>query len=89
MVKLIQNDLFKLQILKQYKRKNSSYTASILANLLKSKFETIQKALEFFYLIGVVDKEIKEHGKKHITYYNLTKVGQDLINSEKINCRNS
>ena len=89
MVKLIQNDLLKLQILKQFKRKNSSYTASTLASLLNSKFETIKKSLEFFYLIGVVDKEIKEHGKRHITYYNLTKFGQELINSEKINCRNS
>lgn len=84
MARIIKNDELKIKILKQYKRNDSSYTASILAKIIKSKFETIKNALEFFYLIGVVDKEIKDHGKTHITYYNLTKVGQDLINSDKI-----
>ncbi len=81
---MIKNDLLKLKILKQFKRKNISYTTSILANLLNSKFETIKNALEFFHTIGVLDEEIKDHGKMIYTYYNLTIIGQNLIKSDKI-----
>lgn len=81
MVKLIKNDILKIKILKQYKKNNISYTASILSDILKSKFETLRKALEFFYLIGVVEKEIKEHGEKIYTYYNLTNNGKILLKS--------
>jgi len=84
MVKLIKSDVLKLKILKQYKERNISYTASLLSKELSGKFETIQKALEFFYKIGVIDKEIKEHGKKNFTYYNLTEIGKNLIKSERI-----
>ncbi|MHA1344550.1 MAG: hypothetical protein ACTSQG_11220 [Promethearchaeota archaeon] len=84
MVKLIKNDILKIKILKAYKKNNISYTASILADNLKSKFETIKKALEFFSQIGVVYKEVKKHGKKDYTYYNLTEIGEELINSDKI-----
>ena len=84
MVKLIKSDNLKIKILRQYKKKNISYTASLLSGVLGYKFETIKRALEFFYKIGVVDKEIKEHGKKNFTYYNLTEIGKHLIRSEKI-----
>ncbi len=81
MVKLIKNDKLKIEILRQFKKKNISYTASILSSFLNSKFETINKALEFFYRIGVVEKEIKEHGKKRYTYYNLTESGNVLLST--------
>ncbi len=79
MVILVKNDVLKIRILKQYKKKNISYTASFLSTILKSKYETIKKALEFFYSIKILEKEIKDHGKKNYTYYNLTKIGKDLI----------
>lgn len=82
MVKLNKNDVLKIQILKQYNKKNISYTASYLSKLLNSKFETIKKALEFYYMIGVVEKEFKDHGTKKTTYYNITKIGMDI--SQKI-----
>jgi len=81
MIKLTKNDNIKINILMQYKKKNISYTASILSGKLKCKFETARKALEFFYRIGVIDKEIKEHGKKIYTYYNLTESGSILLMS--------
>lgn len=81
---MIKSDNLKIKILKQYKAKNISYTASILSDILGSKFETVKRALEFFYNIGVVEKEIKEHGKKNYTYYNLTEIGNNLIKSQKI-----
>ena len=81
---MIKNDILKIKILKQYKAKNISYTASILSNLVESKFETVKRALKFFINIGVVEKEIKEHGKKFFTYYNLTEIGINLIKSQKI-----
>ncbi len=85
MAKLIKSDNLKIQILKQFKMKNRSYTASHLSEIYKSKFETMRRALEFFYAIGVVEKEVKEHGEnKKITYYNLTEIGKILLKSEKI-----
>jgi len=84
MVKLTKNDILKIQILKQYKKRSIDYTASYLSDILKSKFETVNKALEFFFCIGVVEKEIKQHGEKKITYFSLTEIGKNLINSNKI-----
>lgn len=84
MVKLNKSDILKIRILKQYKEKDIDYTASYLSDILKSKFETVSKALEFFYNIGVVEKDIKEHGKQNYTYYYLTKIGKELLKSEKI-----
>ncbi len=81
---LIKNDKIKLEILKEFKMRDISYTASILAIRLNSKYETIKKALEFFSLIGIVEKEIKEHGKKIYTYYNLTSIGREFLKSNKI-----
>ena len=49
---------------------------------IECKFETAKKALDFFILIGILEKEIKEHGSKIYTYYNLTDFGKKLI--EKI-----
>lgn len=84
MVKLNKNDVLKIQILKQFKKKEIDYTASYLSEILKSKFETVNKALEFFFCIGIVEKDIKEHGMKKITYFFLTDIGKNLINSNKI-----
>lgn len=85
MDKLIKNDNLKIQLLKHYKMKNSSYTASYLSEIYQCKFETTRRALEFFYAIGVVEKEVKEHGEnKKITYYNLTDIGRNLIKSKKL-----
>ena len=84
MVKLIKNDLLKIEILKQYKKRNISYTASILADFLNSKFETVKKALEFFLRIGVIEEEVKIHGKIDYTYYNLADIGKALLRSNKI-----
>ncbi|MHA1150486.1 MAG: hypothetical protein ACTSR8_19890 [Promethearchaeota archaeon] len=84
MTKLTKNDRIKLKILEQYKRKNISYTPSLLASILEFKYETIKKALEFFHLMGILDKEIKEHGKQNYTYYNLTEIGNIIIKAEKI-----
>lgn len=76
---LNKSDILKIRILGQYKKRNTSYTASYLSKLLNNKFETVRKALEFFYIIGVIEKESKEYGSKKITYYNLTKIGMNLI----------
>lgn len=84
MDRLIKNDLVKIKILKQLKKKNIAYTASILAKMLGFKFETVQKALEFFFHIGIVNKDIKEHGKMQYVYFELTEIGQILISSKKI-----
>ena len=82
-MKLNKNDLVKILILQQYKKKNSSYTASLLAHLLKFKPETIKKGLEFLSYIGILEKEIKEHGKRNYSYFNLTDMGTILINQEQ------
>lgn len=79
MVKLIKSDVIKINILKQYEKRNISYTASLLSDILKCKFQTVRNALEFFYCIGIVDKEIKEHGDKNYTYYNLTEIGKKIL----------
>lgn len=84
MVKLIKNDIIKIKILKEFKKKNISYTASHLSHLVESKYETVRKALEFFVQIGLLEKDIKEHRDKDYTYYNLTNIGKDLIKSKKI-----
>ena len=81
---MTKNDKLKIIILKQYKKHLIDYTSSYLSNLLEHKFETVKKALNFFYEIGVLEKEIKDHGKKSITYYSLTEIGLLLINSDKI-----
>ena len=83
MPKLIKNDILKIKILETYKEKNISYTASMLSDILKSKFQTVKNALEFFYCLGAVEKEVKEHGEKSYTYYNLTEIGEMLVNSIK------
>ena len=75
------NDKLKIQILKQYEDKNIDYTASYLAKILNAKYETINKGLEFFYKINILNKDIKEHGEKTITYYSLTKIGEQVIRS--------
>ncbi len=79
MESLTKNDRKKIEILKQYNKKNISYTASILSEIIDCKFETAKKALDFFILIGIVEKEIKEHGSKIYTYYNLTEFGKKLV----------
>ena len=84
MVKLIKNDILKIKILKQYKHRNIDYTASYLSNILKSKYETVKKALNFFYSIDILEKDIKEHGEKNITYFQLTEYGRNLLSSNKI-----
>ena len=81
---MTKNDKLKIIILKQYKKHLIDYTSSYLSNLLEHKFETVKKALNFFYEIGVLEKEIKDHGKKSITYYSLTDIGLMLIKSHKI-----
>ena len=82
MEKLTKNDRIKIEILKQFKKKNISYTASILSDTIKCKFETMKKALDFFVLVGIIEKDIKEHGSKFYTYYDLTDFGEKFI--EKI-----
>lgn len=84
MVNLIKNDIIKIKILNQYKKKNIDYTCSYLAKLLKGKFETINKALEFFVKIDVLKKDIKEHGKRTFVYYSLTDIGENLLSSDKL-----
>lgn len=39
----------------------------------------IRKALEFFFRLGIVEKEIKEHRKKDYIYYNITELGELII----------
>ncbi len=84
MVKLNRSDLLKIKILKQLKKKNIEYTASYLSAILNAKFETVKNALEFFYEIDLIDKDVKEHGVKNITYYFLSSKGKKLIESNKI-----
>ena len=84
MSSLTKNDVLKIRILKQLKLKNIDYTASYLANLLKSKFETTKKALEFFYQIDILDKDVKEHNTKKITYYRLNENGLNIIKTKKL-----
>ena len=84
MVKLNKSDSLKIEILRQYKKKPIDYTASYLSDLLDSKFETIRKALEFFFRINVLNKDVKEHGEKKYTYYILTDIGKSLLKSKKI-----
>ena len=84
MVNLTKNDKLKIKILKQFKKKNIDYTSSYLSEILGGKFETIEKALQFFYEIGVLGKDIKEHGKINYTYYYLTDIGKNLLKSKKI-----
>lgn len=83
MVKLIKNDIFKIKILKIYKKHNKSYTASYLSKIINCKFETIVKALEFYCQIGILKKEVKDYSLKHYTYYNLTELGQVILDSLK------
>ena len=82
MEKLTKNDRIKIEILKQFKKKNISYTASILSEIIECKFETIKKALDFFVLLGIIDKDVKEHGSKYYTYYDITEFGEKVV--EKI-----
>ena len=84
MAQLNKNDILKIQILKQFKKKDIDYTASYLSEILDSKYETVKKALDFFYMIDILERDIKEHGKKNITYYNLTNYGKTLLRSNKI-----
>ncbi len=78
------SDILKIKILKQLKKRNIEYTASYLSEILNAKYETAKKALEFFYEIDIIDKDIKEHGVKNITYYFLSSKGKSLIESNKI-----
>lgn len=80
MVSLIKNDLVKIEILKQYRKKNISYTASHLSNYIEAKYETIKKALEFLAIIGIIEIEKKEHGMKDYIYYNLSNIGKEILN---------
>lgn len=82
MEKLTKNDRIKIEILKQFKKKNISYTASILSETIKCKFETMKKALDFFILLGIIEKDVKEHGSKYYTYYDITEFGEKVV--EKI-----
>jgi len=84
MIKLTKNDILKIQILKQFKKKEIDYTASYLSKILKRKYETVNKALEFYFCLGIVEKDIKEHGKTKITYFFLTELGKNLLKSKKI-----
>lgn len=84
MVRLNINDKIKIKILKQYKKKNIDYTASYLSEILGHKYQTIKKALEFFFELGICKKDIKEHGKKNYVYYGLNEIGQELLKSEKL-----
>lgn len=84
MDKLNKSDILKIEILRQFKRKRIDYTASYMSNFVKHKFETVKKALDFFVGIGILEKELKEHGDKHYTYYRLSNTGNILIKSEKI-----
>lgn len=79
MVVLVKNDALKIEILKQFKKKNISYTASLLASYLNARYETVRRALEFLTLIGATIKETKEHGKKNHVYYDLTPLGKEII----------
>lgn len=83
MPNLLKNDKLKIKILEVYKKENISYTASLLSNIVKSKYQTVKNALEFFYCLGAIEKETKKHGKKSYTYYNLNKVGEILVDSIK------
>jgi hypothetical protein len=84
MVNLNKSDILKIHILRQFKKKKIDYTASYMSELLNSKFETANKALEFFFEIGVLEKDVKEHGERNITYYSLTDIGSKLLSSPKI-----
>lgn len=81
---LIKSDILKVLILRKYKEKEISYTASYLSSFFEFKYETVKKALEFFCFIGVLEKDIKEHGKNDYTYYNLTKTGKELLKSDNL-----
>jgi len=83
MPKLNKSDILKINILKQFKKKNIDYTASYLSEILSSKYETVKKALDFFYMIDIMDRDVKEHREKRIIYYRLTEYGKKLINSNK------
>lgn len=83
MPKLNKSDILKINILKQFKKKNIDYTASYLSEILSSKYETVKKALDFFYMIDIMDRDVKEHREKSIIYYRLTEYGKKLINSNK------
>lgn len=84
MEELIKSDILKIQILRQFKKKEIHYTASYLAGILDSKYETVHKALEFFYQIDILDKDVKEHAEKNIVYYYITENGKYLLKSQKI-----
>ena len=81
---LNKSDILKIQILKQFKKKEIHYTASYLASLLDSKYETVHKALEFFYYIDILEKDVKEYPEKSIVYYFLTEFGKKILKSPKI-----
>lgn len=81
---LNKSDILKIQILKQLKKKEIHYTASYLASLLDSKYETVHKALEFFYHIDILEKDVKEHAEKNIVYYYLSEFGKNILKSPKI-----
>lgn len=84
MVKMNRSDILKIQILKQYKLNNIEYSPSYLSDILKSKFETVRKALEFLISLGIIEKDVKQHREKKITYYSLSGMGNKLIKSERI-----
>ena len=42
------------------KKKNIDYTASYLSEILKSKYETVKKALDFFFMLDILERDIKE-----------------------------
>jgi len=84
MEELIKSDILKIQILKQFKKKEIHYTASYIAGILDSKYETVHKALEFFYQIDILDKDVKEHAEKNIVYYYITEYGKFILKSKKI-----
>ena len=81
---LNKSDILKIRILRQFKEKNIDYTASYMADLMNNKYETVKKALEFYFSLGIVEKEIKEHGDIQYTYYKITDLGNKLLKSEKI-----
>ena len=84
MKNLNRSDILKIRILNQFKKKDIYYTASYIASLLDSKYETVHKALEFFFQIDILEKDIKEHAEKNVIYYLLTEFGRNLLKSQKI-----
>lgn len=72
---MIKNDQIKIKILREMFSK-AKITPSYLSSTLEYKYETIKKSLIFLERLSLVEKEVRNHGKKDYAYYQLTKLGK-------------